>query len=52
MALTKVALERTPQAPVVVRGDKDVPYQAVIEAMSLMQLAGAPKVGLVTKIAD
>lgn len=52
MALTQVALERNPQAPVVVRGDKDVPYQAVIEAMSLLQQAGAPKVGLVTKVAD
>ncbi len=50
--LTKVALKRTPQAPVVVRGDKDVPYQAVIEVMSLLQQAGAPKVGLVTKLAD
>jgi biopolymer transport protein TolR len=52
MALTQAALERTPQAPVVVRGDKDVPYRAVIEAMSLLQQAGAPKVGLVTKVAD
>jgi biopolymer transport protein TolR len=52
IALTQVALEMSPQAPVVVRGDKDVPYQAVIEAMSLLQQAGAPKVGLVTKVAD
>ena len=50
--LTKAALEMSPQAPVVVRGDKDVPYQAVIAAMSLLQQAGAPKVGLVTKVAD
>ena len=50
VALTKVALELAPQAPVVVRGDKDVPYQAVIAAMSLLQQAGAPKVGLVTKV--
>lgn len=52
MALTRAALERTPQAPVVVRGDKDVPYQKVIEAMSLLQQAGAPKVGLVTEVVD
>ena len=52
ITLTRVALEMSPQAPVVVRGDKDVPYQAVIEAMSLLQQAGAPKVGLVTKVAD
>ena len=50
--LTKAALERAPRAPVLVRGDKDVPYQAVIEAMSLLKEAGAPKVGLVTKVAD
>ncbi len=52
MALTQVALEKTPQAPVLVRGDRDVPYRAVIEAMSLLQQAGAPKVGLVTQAAD
>lgn len=52
IALTKVALEKAPDAPVVVRGDKAVPYQAVIDAMALLQQAGAKKVGLITQAAD
>jgi len=49
---TMAALKMSPQAPVVVRGDKDVPYQAVVDAMILLQKAGVPKVGLVTQAAD
>ena len=45
-------IKQSPQAPVVVRGDKDVSYQHVINAMTLLKEAGAPKVGLVTKGAD
>ena len=52
LALTRVALEKAPDAPVVVRGDKAVPYQAVIDAMALLQQAGAKKVGLITQAAD
>ena len=52
IALTQVALEKAPDAPVVVRGDKAVPYQAVIDAMALLQQAGAKKVGLITQAAD
>ncbi|MFP5464636.1 MAG: protein TolR [Gammaproteobacteria bacterium] len=52
IALTRVALEKAPDAPVVVRGDKAVPYQAVIDAMALLQQAGAKKVGLITQAAD
>ena len=47
-----MALEKAPDAPVVVRGDKAVPYQAVIDAMALLQQAGAKKVGLITQVAD
>ena len=52
IALARVALEKAPDAPVVVRGDKAVPYQAVIDAMALLQQAGAKKVGLITQAAD
>ncbi|MGE0810564.1 MAG: protein TolR [Immundisolibacter sp.] len=52
VALAKEAMKRAPQAPVLVRGHEEVPYQAVIQAMSLLKEAGAPKVGLVTEIAD
>lgn len=36
------------QRPVLVRGDKDANYGKVVEAMSLLQKAGAKSVGLIT----
>jgi biopolymer transport protein TolR len=39
----------TPQRPVLVRGDKNVNYGKVIEAMVLLQQAGAKSVGLITQ---
>ena len=41
-------LRARPQTPVMLRGDKAVPYGRVIEAMTLLQEAGAPSVGLIT----
>lgn len=38
-----------PQQPVYVRGDAQVPYGRVVEAMALVQQAGVPSVGLLTK---
>lgn len=38
-----------PQRPVLVRGDKNVNYGKVVEAMVLLQQAGAKSVGLVTQ---
>jgi biopolymer transport protein TolR len=37
------------QRPVLVRGDKDANYGKVIEAMALLQQAGAKSVGLITQ---
>lgn len=37
------------QRPVLVRGDKNVNYGKVMEAMALLQQAGAKRVGLVTQ---
>jgi biopolymer transport protein TolR len=37
------------QRPVLVRGDKNVNYGKVIEAMALLQQAGAKSVGLITQ---
>lgn len=45
MALTTDANQR----PVLVRGDKNVNYGKVIEAMVLLQQAGAKSVGLITE---
>jgi len=42
-------LRRHPDTPVLVRGDRSVPYGDVIAAMTLLQQAGAPSVGLVTE---
>ena len=38
-------LRRTPGVPVFVKGDRAVPYGRVVEAMVLLQRAGAVKVG-------
>lgn len=38
-----------PQTPVLVWGDKDVPYGTVVSLMSRLQNAGAQSVGLVTE---
>ena len=34
--------------PILVKGDKDVNYSRVVEAMVILQAAGAPSVGLLT----
>lgn len=38
-----------PKMQVLVRGDRDVPYGKVVEAMVLLQTAGASSVGLLTE---
>lgn len=40
------------QRPVLVRGDKNVNYGKVVEAMVLLQQAGAKSVGLITQPSD
>lgn len=42
-------LRARPQTPVLVRGDRNVSYGHVVRAMTLLQAAGAPSVGLVTE---
>lgn len=51
MLQVKVAavLRRKPQTPVLVGGDRHVPYGAVVEVMALLQQAGAPRIGLITE---
>lgn len=41
-----------PDTPVMVRGDHQVDYGAVVVAMGLLQKAGAPSVGLMTRPAE
>lgn len=45
-------LRLQPKTPVLIRGDRQVAYQDVVEAMVLLQAAGAPSVGLVTQPVD
>jgi biopolymer transport protein TolR len=50
-ALTKqvtIELQKTPNRPVLVRGDNQVDYGKVVTAMVVLQHAGAKSVGLVT----
>ncbi len=47
-ALVKAVLTLKPGTHVLVRGDKDARYDAVLRGMTLLQAAGAPSVGLET----
>ncbi len=44
-----VVMRRNPEKPVMVWGDRNVPYGEVVVLMSALQEAGAPSVGLVTE---
>jgi biopolymer transport protein TolR len=41
-----------PNTPVMVKGDGRVPYAYIVNAMVILQKAGAPKVGLITDPGD
>ncbi|MCP1726400.1 biopolymer transport protein TolR [Natronospira proteinivora] len=43
------ALDERPDSPVYVRGDRNVNYGRVMEAMTMLRSAGAPSVGLITE---
>ena len=45
-------LQRKPQPPVLVRADKEVRYEQVIQAMAALKAVGATKVGLSTAPPD
>lgn len=48
-ARVAAVLRKSPQLPVFVKGDRNVPYGRVVEAMVLLQGAGATKVGFLTE---
>ncbi len=52
--MTRVAavLKYRPKTPIMVKGDRNVDYGRVVEAMVLAQAAGAPSVGLITEIPE
>ena len=47
-ALVTAVLRLKPETRVMVKGDRGVDYGAVMQAMVLLQRAGAPNVGLIT----
>jgi biopolymer transport protein TolR len=47
-ARTAAALKRDPDTPVLVKGDANVAYGRVVQAMVILQRAGAKKVGFIT----
>lgn len=49
MARVAAVLKYSPKKPVMVRGDQSVDYGKVVRAMTLLQAAGAPSVGLMTE---
>ena len=46
---TTAMLRLRPDTPVLIRGDRQANYGAVVKAMTLLQAAGAPSVGLLTE---
>ena len=52
IARTAAVLRNRPDAPVLVKADRDVAYGNVVGAMVLLQQAGADKVGFVTDPLD
>ncbi|MBX6419855.1 MAG: protein TolR [Sinobacteraceae bacterium] len=44
-----IVLRQKPQTMILVRADHTVPYGAVVQGMSLLQRAGASKIGFVTQ---
>jgi biopolymer transport protein TolR len=49
ITLTAAVLKHKPGTPVMIRGDGRVEYSKVVYAMTLLQQAGAPSVGLITE---
>lgn len=49
VARVSAVIRHKPGTPVVVKGDRQVPYGKVVRAMVLLQKAGVPSVGLATE---
>ena len=45
----QAVLKYKPKTPIMVRGDRNVDYGHVVQAMVMIQQAGAPNVGLITE---
>lgn len=49
LTMVSAVMQRRPDTPVLVKGDRNVPYGRVVEAMAQLQQAGVPRVGLMTE---
>lgn len=49
VARITAVIKYKPKTPILVRGDRNVNYGRVVEAMVLVQAAGVPNVGLITE---
>ena len=49
VARIAAVIKYKPKTPILVRGDRNVNYGRVVEAMVLVQAAGVPNVGLITE---
>lgn len=49
LAKASAIIQANPGIPVLIKGDKAVVYDRVVQAMVLLQAAGAPSVGLITQ---
>lgn len=49
VARITAVIKYKPKTPILVRGDRNVNYGRVVEAMVLIQAAGVPNVGLITE---
>jgi biopolymer transport protein TolR len=52
VTLVAAVLRHKPKTQVLIRGDGLVRYEKVVQAMALLQKAGAPSVGLITSAPD
>ena len=52
MTKVQAVLRRNPKVQVMVKGDSEANYGQVVTVMALLQKAGAPSVGLITKQAE
>lgn len=50
--MVAAVLRHKPGTPVMIKGDRNVQYEKVVNAMSLLQSAGVPSVGLITRTPD
>jgi biopolymer transport protein TolR len=52
ITMVAAVLRHKPGTPIMIKGDRNVLYEKVVTAMTLLQTAGVPSVGLITRTPD